>query len=150
MRLLGIDPGEVRVGLAVSDPNGRVAVPVGVYVRQGAGDAAQLAAIAQREGAEMIIVGLPLSLDGTAGPQARRARRLGRAISTAGGLPVIFWDERFSSREATRIMVETGASRRRRKTDRDAAAAALILQDYLDYHPRPGGPESQFPDDNNA
>jgi putative Holliday junction resolvase len=142
MRLLGIDPGEARVGLAVSDPRGVIAVPVGVYARRGEGDTEALADIARREGAETIVVGLPLRLDGTAGPQARRARRLGRALEAASGLPVVFWDERFSSREATRRMIEAGVSRHRRRTDQDAAAAAIILQEYLDCHPPSSGPET--------
>ncbi len=142
MRLLGIDPGEARVGIAVSDPRGVVAVPVEVYARRGEGDAAALAAIAQREGAEAIVVGLPLRLDGSAGLQARRARRLGNALQTASGLPVVFWDERFSSRSAEQALIESGASRRRRRTGQDAAAAAIILQEYLDCHPQPAGPES--------
>jgi putative pre-16S rRNA nuclease len=133
---LGIDPGERRVGLAVSDPKGVVAVPAGVYVRRGSDDGLELADLARREGAELIVVGLPISLDGSLGPQARRARRLGNAIQSASGLPVIFWDERFSSREATRLMVESHTSRRRRKSDLDATAAAVILQDYLDAHPQ--------------
>jgi putative pre-16S rRNA nuclease len=136
VRILGIDPGEARVGLAVSDPNGSIAVPAGVFLRKGPDDAAELAGIARREEAELIIVGLPLSLDGSIGPQARRARRLGRALEAASGLPVIFWDERFSSHQATRAMIESGSSRRRRKSDRDAAAAAIILQDFLDAHPK--------------
>src|SRR5436305_1569928 len=102
MRILGIDPGEARVGLAVSDPNGSIAVPTGVFLRKGPGDASELAEIARREEAELIVVGLPLSLDGSVGPQARRAQRLGKALAAASGVAVIFWDERFSSHQATR------------------------------------------------
>ncbi len=141
MRFLGIDPGEARVGIAVSDPRGVIAVPVGVYVRRGDGDAQALSELAQREDVGTIVVGLPLRLDGTVGPQARRARRLGRALEAASGLPVVFWDERFSSRQATRLMIESGISRRRRRTDQDAAAAAIILQEYLDCHPPPADPK---------
>jgi putative Holliday junction resolvase len=132
MRILAIDPGEARVGIAVSDPRGVMAVPIGVYVRRGGQDVAELAAIARREGAESIVVGLPLRLDGSIGVQARRAQRLGRAIEAASGLPVVFWDERFSSREATRLMIESGSSRQRRRRDQDAVAATIILQAYLD------------------
>jgi putative Holliday junction resolvase len=140
MRLLGIDPGEARVGIAVSDPRGVVAVPVGVYTRKGEGDAAALSAIARREGAEAIIVGLPLRLDGSEGLQARRARRLGRALATVSGLPVVFWDERFSSREATEALIQSGARRRQRRAQQDAVAATIILQEYLDCHPQPSVP----------
>jgi putative holliday junction resolvase len=141
MRVLALDPGERRVGIAVSDPRGVIAVPHSVFARQGKADAADLAALAQREGAEIIVVGLPLSLDGSSGPQAKLAERFGRAVQAASGLPIVFWDERFSSREASRRAVEAGMSRRRRRAPQDAAAAAIILQDYLDCQPRPADPE---------
>jgi putative holliday junction resolvase len=136
MRVVGVDPGEVRVGLAVSNPGGTLAVPHSVYPRRGRGDADRIAAIVQREEAELIVVGLPLSLDGTVGPQARRARRLGTAIGQASGLPIVFWDERFSSLQADQLMLAAGMSRRRRRSAQDATAAAVILQDYLDSNPQ--------------
>jgi putative Holliday junction resolvase len=135
VRILALDPGERRVGLAVSDPGGHVAVPLAVYVRRGRGDADALAAIAARECAEAIVVGLPLRLDGSRGPQAIRAERFGRAVAAVSGLPVVFWDERFSTREAERLNAESGMSRARRRTSVDATAATVILQDYLDCHP---------------
>lgn len=136
MRILGIDPGEVRVGIAISDPRGVVAVPVGVYQRSEDGNPDSLARLAQAENVEMIVVGLPLSLDGSIGPQARRARRFARAIETASGLPVVFWDERFTTQQAGRAMIEAGASRKRRRSAADATAATILLQEYLDCHPQ--------------
>jgi putative Holliday junction resolvase len=134
VRILGIDPGERRIGIAVSDPEGRLAVPVAVYARHGKGAAADIAATARRELAELIVVGLALNMDGSRGLQAERAERFGRALHTASRIPVVFWDERLSTREAARLMLESGASRRRRKADLDAASATVILQDYLDCH----------------
>jgi putative Holliday junction resolvase len=136
VRILGIDPGEVRVGIAISDPRGIVAVPVGVFSRSTDGSAAALARLAKSEGVELIVMGLPLLSGGEVGTQARKARRFGREIETLSGLAVVFWDERFSSQDAGRILIASGAPRKRRRYDRDATAAAIILQDYLDRHPQ--------------
>jgi putative holliday junction resolvase len=135
VRVLGIDPGEVRVGVAVSDPRGIVAVPVGVFARSAGGSAEAVAKLARDERVELIVVGLPVLPSGEPGQQARRARRYGREIERFSGLPVVFWDERFTTQEAGRVLLESGASRRRRRADRDATAAAIILQEYLDCHP---------------
>lgn len=138
MRLLGVDTGEKRIGLAVCDPLGIVAVPLCVLARRGRGDLEDIAEIARREAVEEIVVGLPLSLNGTTGPQALRALHFGHALREQSGLPVVFWDERFSTVEAERGMLDAGLSRRRRDARRDASAAAVMLQDYLDSHPAPG------------
>ena len=135
MRLLGVDHGSKRIGLALSDPNGRVAVPMTVIASQGRTDIAQIVALAVREGAEQIVVGLPLSLDGTHGPQAQRTSGFGRRLAAATAIPVVFWDERFSTVEADRRMIEAGLARERRDRLRDAAAAAIMLQDYIDSNP---------------
>lgn len=136
MRILGIDQGETRVGVAISDPRGSIAVPIGVYPRNGTGDPQGIASLARGESVELIVVGLPLSLDGSIGPQARRAQRFGLAVQTFSGLPVVFWDERFSTQRATRVMIESGASRKRRRHTADATAATIILQEYLDCQPK--------------
>jgi putative pre-16S rRNA nuclease len=132
MRVLGIDPGERRIGIAISDPGGKIAVPVSVYQRNGNAAVNELSALARREEAELIVVGLAISLDGHRGPQAERAERFGLALERTSGIPVVFWDERFSTYEAGRLLIEAGTSRRHRKHNIDAAAAAVILQDYLD------------------
>jgi putative Holliday junction resolvase len=142
MRVLGVDPGEVRVGLAISDPRGLIAVPLGVYTRVGAADPEEIAAVAVREEAELIVVGLPLSSDGSVGTQARLAQRLAHAIERAAKVPVVFWDERFSTQQAGRAMIQGGTSRKRRRRGLDAAAAAIILQEYLDCHRQPDDPNS--------
>lgn len=148
MRILGIDPGERRIGIAISDPGGRIAVPVSVSEQRGKATLAELSALALREEAGLIVVGLALSLDGSHGPQAERAQRFGRALGAASGVPVVFWDERFSTREAGRLLIQAGSSRRHRTHNLDAAAAAVILQDYLDSHqpaPEPEGPLESTP-----
>jgi putative pre-16S rRNA nuclease len=136
MRLLGVDHGSKRIGLAVSDPDGRVALPMTVMARTGRSDAIEIVELARREGAERIVVGLPLSSDGSRGPQATVALRFGeRLAAAAGDIPVVFWDERFSTAEANRRMIDAGLSRASRDKIRDAAAAAVMLQDYLDSNP---------------
>ncbi|MGI8551001.1 MAG: Holliday junction resolvase RuvX [Dehalococcoidia bacterium] len=132
MRLLGIDTGEKRIGIAICDPQEIVAVPLCVLERKGRHDTEAIAGLARREAVEQLVVGLPLSLDGGRGPQAERAMRFGERLASACGLAVVFWDERFSTVEADRVMLEAGLSRRRRDARRDATAAAIILQDYID------------------
>lgn len=134
MRVLGVDTGERRTGLAISDPNERIAVPLTLLKARLGGVIAGIVEIAQRETIGRIVVGLPLSLNGGQGPQARYALRVGRAIELASGIPVVYWDERFSTAEADRVMLEAGLTRRRRDVARDATAATIILQDYLDSH----------------
>ncbi len=141
-RLLGVDAGEERVGLAVCDESGLIAVPIAIIERRGRAldrVAEEIAARAQAEAAEGIIVGLPLNIDGTAGPQARRARGLGRRIETASGLPLEYWDERMSSFIAESRLAEAQAvASRRRPRHVDDLAAAVILQSYLDARRRGG------------
>ncbi len=135
-RVLGIDAGERRVGLAVSDELGLVARPVGVV--QGAGRRAalveQVAAVARREDAARVVVGLPLNEDGTEGRQAGRARAFAALVARALRLPVELWDERLTTVAAEAAIRVQGRSTRtaRRRGSIDAVAAAAILQDYLD------------------
>ncbi|HEY7296224.1 MAG TPA: Holliday junction resolvase RuvX [Dehalococcoidia bacterium] len=141
-RLLGVDTGEERVGLAVCDEDGLIAVPIAIIERRGRAldrVAEEIAARGRIEAVEGIIVGLPLNIDGTAGSQARRARGLGRRIAQASGLPVEYWDERMSSFIAeSRLAEARAASGRRGRRHADDLAAAVILQSYLDAR-RQGG-----------
>lgn len=124
-RVLGVDPGEARIGLAISDESGSLARPLAVLrhvARQE--DAREIARYAAQEGAERIVVGVPLDLDGRAGPQARRALRLVEALRGCTSLPVDTWDESFTT--------EAVLPHRRRDPRLDAKAAAVILQEYLD------------------
>ncbi|MDR7550371.1 MAG: Holliday junction resolvase RuvX [Armatimonadota bacterium] len=132
-RVLAIDPGERRWGLAVSDPTGRIALPLEVYERVGwREDVAYLRAVIARYGAGELVVGRPLTARGGAGVQAGRAARLAARLREALRLPVTEVDERFSTAAAERTLRAGGVRSRQRRARRDAIAAALILQPYLD------------------
>jgi putative Holliday junction resolvase len=135
--VLGIDAGERRVGVAVSDELRLLASPLCVLDR-GAGLAPvldKLTEVAQREGVAQMVVGLPLNADGSAGKQARRAQDFARVAARVLGLPVELWDERLSTQGAEAIVRAQGRSTRRvrQSGQLDAIAAAVILQDYLDH-----------------
>ncbi len=137
--MLGIDAGERRIGLALSDELHLLASPLAVLDR-GRGLAPvldQLLAIATRERVQHLVVGLPLNADGSEGPQARRARDFARTAARVLGLPVTLWDERLSTQEASAI---ARSNRRRRGAPVDDLAAAVILQDYLDAQRRGATP----------
>jgi len=133
VRYVCLDVGERRVGVAVSDPGGRVAVPVEVLVRERGvplADAVQ-PILDEHRPCEMV-VGLPLRTDGSAGPEAEAVR--GEAVELAAELDVAlhFWDERFTTRIATDAAARMGASSRRRRGNIDHMAATVILQSFLD------------------
>ncbi|MBC7219997.1 Holliday junction resolvase RuvX [Candidatus Bipolaricaulota bacterium] len=133
MRVLGLDIGDRRVGIALSDETGTIASPHGVHTRRSARqDAVCLAQLVRDLGATAIVVGLPLNMDGTEGEQARRTRALAEAVAREAGLPLHYMDERLTSAEADRAMIEGGLSRRARKEREDALSAVLILQAWLD------------------
>jgi putative Holliday junction resolvase len=147
-RLIGLDPGARLIGVALSDVTLMLASPYGA-LRRGrlAANAAELAAIARKEGAGGVVVGLPLSLDGSFGPAAQAAKDYGRALSEAAGLPVAFWDERLSSAAVNRAMIEADLSRAKRAARVDAAAAAYMLQAALDASARAASLPPPGPDD---
>jgi putative Holliday junction resolvase len=129
-RTLCLDVGERRIGVALSDPEGRLASPLGVIVRRGAArDFEQVAQLVRQHGVERVVVGLPRTLAGELGPQARRVQRWAERLRAHLPVPLVYWDERYSTVEATRRLAASGS---RRRTALDAAAAAVILQDYLD------------------
>jgi len=132
-RLIGVDPGARVIGLALSDVTLTLASPYGALKRgKLAATAAELAAIARQQGAGGVVVGLPLSMDGSFGPAAQAAKDFGRDLAAAAGLPVAFWDERLSTAAVQRAMIEADMSRARRAERVDAAAAAWMLQAALD------------------
>ena len=132
-RLIGVDPGSRLVGLALSDVTLTLASPYAALVRGKLGaNAAEVAAIARKEGAGGLVVGLPLGMDGSFGPAAQAAKDWGRALADAAGLPVAFWDERLSSAAVNRAMIEADLTRAKRAKAVDAAAAAYMLQAALD------------------
>jgi putative Holliday junction resolvase len=132
-RLLALDLGERRIGVAISDPTGTLARPLTTIIRASRReDFEAIADLVSANEAERVIVGLPLSLDGTEGPQARRVRRYADRLAQAVDVPLEFWDERYSSREAADILGQTKRGRREMRDRIDATAAAVILQSYLD------------------
>lgn len=133
-RLLGIDPGARTIGLALSDVSLLLASPYGSLRRARLrANAAEIAAIAAREGAGGLVVGLPLSMDGTAGPAAQAARDWTLALSEATALPAALWDERLSTAAVQRVLIgEADLSRARRAATVDKMAAAWLLQAALD------------------
>lgn len=133
MRVLGIDVGTHRIGVALSDPTGVIAQSLTVIPRTGWQAAlAELRDLVAGHGVERIVVGLPLRMDGTEGDAARQARAFAQRLRAAVGVPVEMQDERLSTAEAERAMVAADVRRERRQMRRDAVAAALILQRYLD------------------
>ena len=133
MRLLCLDLGERRIGLAISDPGGTLATPLGFIQRTRLrNDIARVLEQAGEWQADGILVGLPLSLNGRVGPQAKRVQGFIRSLKAMTPLPVDTMDERFSTAEAERLMRQAGREPSRRKGELDAAAATVILQDYLD------------------
>lgn len=131
-RLLGLDMGGRRIGVAVSDEMGTIASPVAMVPR-GPGDAAAIRALAEKYGAVRLIAGLPVGLSGREGPQAAEVRAYTDAIAHDVGLPLDYWDERLSTSIAERSLIASGTRREKRREQVDAVAAAVILQGYLDH-----------------
>lgn len=138
MRILGIDPGEKRIGLALSDPTGIFAQPLMVLER-GAKlrrDLRAIAALCREHEVEEIVIGLPLDMSGREGEKALEARAFADRLRETTGLPVVEWDERLSTVAAERALIEGRVRRKRRKQVIDKTAAALILSSYLDSRSR--------------
>lgn len=140
MRVLAVDFGERRIGLAVSDPSGEVVLPVGVVARRSDAQAAsEVAAAAREREVGRIVVGLPVRADGGGeSPFAARARGFARKLAEAAGLPVELHDEAFTSVSAEGSLREAGLGGRRRAAALDAEAAAELLRDWLSHRPREG------------
>ncbi len=141
MRLVGLDPGSRVIGIALSDVGLMLASPYG-SVRRGklAANARELRGIADREGVAGLVVGWPLSLDGSVGPAAQAARDWTHALSDATGLPAALWDERLSSAAVNRFLIaELDMTRKRRAEVVDKMAAAYVLQAALDGSAAKGG-----------
>jgi len=135
MRVLGLDLGKRRIGLAISDPEGRIAFPAGHLERVAIGkDLTALGTLIAERGVERAVVGLPLHLDGRAGPEAEAARAFATSLAERAGIPVELLDERWTTVAAERSLHEMGpgTARRRGKGAVDAVAATLLLSTYLD------------------
>jgi putative Holliday junction resolvase len=142
MRRLGLDIGEKRVGVAVSDPSGRVATPLKVLEASAlTGEAVVLRRLVEDYAVDELVVGLPLTLAGEEGPQAARVRAEAERLADVVDLPLVMWDERLSSAAAARAMDEAGEDSRSRRGRLDMVAASLLLQGYLDsrHEPRQEG-----------
>lgn len=137
MRILAVDPGDQRIGLALSDPSGTIANPLSVlrHVSRPL-DAAQIAQIAAELGAAEIVVGQALDEDGQPTPEGRKAARLAEAIQAQTNLPVRLWDESGSTQAAQQARRAMGVVRRQRQGHLDKLAATVILQSYLDSRDR--------------
>lgn len=133
MRRLGLDIGDRRIGVAVSDPEGIMAGGLTTIIRRETGrDVAAIVELVREEEVGTIVAGLPLSLDGGIGPQAQKVLAFVDILAGVSPVPVETWDERLSTVEADRIMGEMGIRFDKRKARRDSLAAAIILQGYLD------------------
>lgn len=131
-RILGIDIGERRIGVAVSDEMGTIASPVGMIRREG-DVVRELKALVERYGAVRLVAGLPVGLSGREGPQAAVVREFAEALAGEVDVPLEYWDERLSTAVAERTLIAGGTRRNKRKEKIDAVAAAVILQGYLDH-----------------
>ncbi|MBI5158156.1 MAG: Holliday junction resolvase RuvX [Acidimicrobiia bacterium] len=129
--MVALDHGTSRIGVAVSDPLGLTAQPFGM-IPVGPGLFEELRSVLDQWEVDVIVVGLPIGLDGREGAAAQAARRFAGEVSAATGHRTILYDERFSTVVAERAMIEGGARRDRRRRGRDAVAAAVFLQGYLD------------------
>jgi putative Holliday junction resolvase len=137
LRILAVDPGSRRVGLALSDPSETIAQALATMPAEPEATLpARLADVARINEAARIIVGLPLRLDGTNGPEASAARKLAAAIRSASGLPVDLVDERLTTAAAERALIAGGVKREQRRQGIDRVAATMLLQSHLDHRRR--------------
>ena len=131
---MGLDVGDKRTGVALSDPTGMLATPLTTLNRTSSvdEDISAILALAKKHGAEVIVVGIPKPLGGGSSLQMRATERFYRALGAKSPVPVKKWDERFSTLEAERLLREAGVEPSRENGRVDAAAAAVMLQSYLD------------------
>ena len=136
-RVLGLDYGSRRIGVAVSDPLGITAQPMPALHREGdRKDIATVARLVAGLGVDSVVLGLPLLLNGDEGPQAARARAFGDMLSAELSLPVTMWDERLTTAQSERHLIDSGVRRERRKEIRDSLSAMFLLQSFLDLRRR--------------
>lgn len=132
-RLMGLDLGTKTIGVATSDLTRNIATPVETITRKKfTPDAQRIIAIAQRENIGLIVLGLPINMDGTEGPRAQSTRAFARSFARFSPIPVVFWDERLSTAAVQRMLIEADTSRAKRADVVDKLAAAWILQAALD------------------
>jgi putative Holliday junction resolvase len=133
MRILAVDPGEKRIGIAISDPSCTIANPLTILTHKSRkADAARILKLASDQKAALIVIGQALNADGLATYQSKRADRLAEEIRSLSEIDVILWDESGSTQAVRDAHISMGVSRRRRRSHVDDIAAAFILQTYLD------------------
>jgi len=138
MRILGLDYGERRIGVAVCDELGIVAQGIATIFRKyWKRDIERIVALIKEYAAEQIVVGYPVRLDGTEGIQCEKVNEFIGALEAHVSVPVVKWNEALSTKEAEGLLREADVKPRRRRAVVDKIAAAIILQDYLDHNPRP-------------
>ncbi len=131
MKVLAVDPGEKRIGLAISDPTGTISRPLKVLTHEARRRMPKIAEIAAEEAVGVIVIGLPLDANGEVGPQARKSIRLAEAIREFTQIPIHLWDESGTTQAAIGSRVALGTSRKKRKGHLDDLAASILLQDFL-------------------
>jgi putative Holliday junction resolvase len=137
-RILALDVGEKRIGVAVSEETETLARPLTTIMRASRReDFRRIAQLVTEQGAGRVVAGYPRSLGGTEGPQAQRVRRYVEALAATLPVPVELWDERYTTAEAMARLCDVNRRRPRDRGRLDAAAAAVLLQDYLDAHRQP-------------
>ena len=133
MRILALDVGTRRIGVAISDESALIAQPVDYIDVKSTNPVNEIARLCRKNGVNRVVVGLPLSMSGgDRGTSSRRAKALGKVLEEQVGLEVVYFDERFTTTQADRALIEGNVSRQKRKEVVDKVAAALILQAYLD------------------
>jgi putative holliday junction resolvase len=142
-RIAGIDYGTVRVGIAVTDPGRTIASPVESYTRRNAEqDARRFQRLAEEEGITLWVVGLPVHLDGRESRKSREARRFGQWLGEVTGVPVEFFDERYTTAEAQEMLLGAELTSKRRKERVDMLAAQIMLTAYLESQTKGEEPRS--------
>ena len=140
MRIMAIDYGDAHTGIAVSDPTGLLAgftTTVNAYRPEAVAE--RIAVLAEEHGAEELVLGHPVNMNGTLGPRSEKAHAMKALLEERTGLPVILWDERRTTIDAHQILINSGKNAKKRKKTVDAVAASLILEGYLTYkqsHPQ--------------
>jgi putative Holliday junction resolvase len=133
MRVIGLDVGDKTVGIAISDELGLTAQGLPTLRRERlAADLSYVQGVADEHSATRVIVGLPLNMNGTEGPRGAASRKFGDALGKLTGLPIEYWDERLTTAQAERVLLEADVSRRKRRQVIDKLAAQVILQSWLD------------------
>lgn len=133
MRILAIDYGDARIGLALSDESETLASPIGTYKSQSMRkDIDYIAALAKEKQAGLIVLGLPVNMDGSLGERANKTKSFGTVLERVSGIRIVYKDERLTTVSAERTLIECNMRREKRKQVIDTLSAQIILQSYLD------------------